>query len=70
MAVVQMLYLPDQLVISVEDNGIGIQQANSDGTNEGIGIKNVTSRANYIGGRLDISSNKEGTCTNIDIPYD
>lgn len=54
-----------QIILRIEDNGIGITQTNG----EGRGIKNVKNRAESLGGSLtflDISPH--GTCSEIRVP--
>ena len=51
--------------ITVEDNGIGF----SGSTSNGIGMNSIKSRLEYLGGSLDIDSNKnEGTAVYVEIP--
>jgi signal transduction histidine kinase len=64
-ATIQMIDYSDQLEIMAEDNGKGM--ANQ--ANDGIGIKNIQSRVNYLGGTLKIDSGKGGTTIMINIPY-
>ena len=68
-ATVQMVFQPESLVVTVEDNGNGFQTQNSGNPAPGIGLKNVLFRSNYIGATLDISSDASGTCVIVEIPY-
>jgi len=42
--------------LTIEDNGIGLQTLNSNGTSEGLGLRNVKQRIKAIDGHLDIRS--------------
>ena len=48
-----------------EDNGKGFSNAKSDG----IGLKNIQSRVDYLGGEIKIDSGISGTTIMIQIPY-
>lgn len=48
-----------------EDNGKGF----SEKQNDGIGLKNIYSRVNYLKGKINIDSGKSGTTIMIQIPY-
>ncbi|MBK1441079.1 histidine kinase [Parapedobacter sp. ISTM3] len=64
-ATVQLVETADMLIITVEDNGIGFDDLS---TSAGIGLKNVYSRTQYLGGRCLIDTNKNGTTITIEIP--
>ena len=51
------------LQLTVEDDGVGFE-ANKI-SNQGIGLKNIASRVDYLGGELDIVSNNEGTSVSV-----
>ncbi len=51
--------------ITVEDNGKGFDTDNIKGN--GIGLKNIQSRIDYLHANLDVLSNKKGTSTTIEI---
>ncbi len=51
--------------IIVEDNGKGFDVDNVEGN--GIGLKNIQSRVDYLHGSIDLISNKQGTSTTIEI---
>jgi signal transduction histidine kinase len=53
----------DKLAITVEDNGKGLDKADS----KGFGLKNMRRRAEMLNASLEINS-KNGTTINIDIP--
>jgi signal transduction histidine kinase len=52
----------------VEDNGIGFLKNNKEVN--GIGLKNITLRVNYLNGKMSQESSKKGTLMAIEIPYD
>ena len=67
--------LDDEILMTVEDDGIGLTQAklaemNTDRilTNGGLGLTNMTERIEAWGGKLEINSGKAGTQLNIIIP--
>lgn len=64
-ATVQLVYYNDYLELIVEDNGTGFNAGPSDG----IGLKNVRSRVDYLGGSMNIDSGKMGSTIIITIPY-
>ncbi len=64
-ATIQLIYEDDGLEIMAEDNGIGMVKAATDG----IGMKNIYSRVNYINGKISIDSGKKGTTIIINVPY-
>lgn len=64
-AIVQLLYYEDHLLVSVEDNGIGIK---TEEKNWGIGLKNVNSRVEYMKGELSIDTGPYGTTVIIKVP--
>lgn len=61
-ALVQINFHEEEISISVEDDGKGFD-INS--THEGIGLKNVRSRAKSIQGELDVKSSEKGTFVHI-----
>ncbi|MDF2380889.1 sensor histidine kinase [Nostoc ellipsosporum NOK] len=67
-AIVQLSRAGDQLHITVEDNGIGIDQDKLE-KNEGMGWSNIRNRVNLLNGRVDVDSGKgRGTSVFIEIP--
>ncbi len=68
-AIVQLIFQPETLIATVEDDGSGLRATNSGAPASGIGLKNVSSRSNYIGATLDISSDASGTCVIVEVPY-
>jgi Signal transduction histidine kinase len=65
-ATIQLVETTQELVITVEDNGIGFEGYE---TSSGIGLKNVSSRIQYLGGRYTIDTNQNGTTITIEIPF-
>lgn len=65
-AIIQLVFHEKYLHITVEDNGIGI---NSNVSSEGIGLKNVNSRAKFITAKIFTDFNINGTTFFIEIPY-
>ena len=66
-ASLQLLYMPENLQLIVEDNGVGFHSNPPE--SEGIGIKNIHSRAKYIGAKINIDSSARGTIFMIEIPH-
>ncbi len=66
-AVLQMIYLPDLLYISIEDNGRGFDF--SDKESWGIGLKNINLRTSYLKALLSIESSPGRTLICLEIPY-
>ncbi len=67
-AVVQLVYHPDLLNVTVEDNGQGFTKKTT-ASDSGIGLKNVASRTEWLGGKMAIDSSAIGTTIRLDIPY-
>lgn len=64
---IQLSLISDLLMVTVEDNGVGFNVGIVETTN-GIGINNVISRIEYLGGKVSIQSeNNKGTTVNIEI---
>jgi signal transduction histidine kinase len=67
-ATVQLVKHPSYINITVEDNGQGFDVKTQ--TGDGIGLKNVMSRIQYLKGSINIDSEAgQGTSIMIDIPY-
>jgi signal transduction histidine kinase len=64
-ATIQLIYYDNQLEIMTEDNGKGMIQNETDG----IGLKNIQSRVNYLNGDIRIDSGHAGTTIMIQFPY-
>ena len=68
-AAVQLLYYEDHLSVIVEDDGLGDQVTKNSGTSVGLGLKNCSLRAEYIGASLRREVMGAGTLVVIDVPY-
>ncbi len=68
-AAVQLLYKDDRLTITVEDDGLGNQIVTKATKLTGIGLKNSSFRAEYIGATLWRDVSEAGTLVVLDIPY-
>ena len=68
-AAVQLLYHDDHLTITVDDDGIGSRAVKTGGGNAGIGLKNSSLRAEYIGANLWCEVSEGGTLIVLDVPY-
>ncbi|MFP2996232.1 sensor histidine kinase [Spongiivirga sp. MCCC 1A20706] len=66
-ALVQLNHRDDHLHLTVEDNGKGF---NIDEKAEGMGLKNIRSRADFLKADLDISSGKNGTTFGLVVELD
>ncbi|MER0438403.1 sensor histidine kinase [Emticicia sp. W12TSBA100-4] len=64
-AIIQLIYYQETLQILVEDDGIGIK---SDKNNWGSGLKNINSRVEFLGAKLNIDSSPKGTTVTIEVP--
>ncbi len=66
-ALVQLIYQDHKLMITVEDDGRGFDTSTVD-LSTGIGLSNIKSRVNYLGGILDIQSTPgKGSTFNIEL---
>ncbi|MDA3615526.1 sensor histidine kinase [Polluticaenibacter yanchengensis] len=66
-ALVQIQFINQDIIITVEDNGIGVP-ANILATSKGIGLQNIKSRVENINGSFSIQSKvNAGTSINIEI---
>lgn len=68
LAVLQLLYQPHSLVLSVEDDGIGDRSPTNPPEKSGIGLKNLTSRCQYLSARLTYQADAHGTLVLVEIP--
>lgn len=65
-ALVQLAYIGDCLSVTVEDNGIGMQEPVHN-SKTGMGIKTIQERVRQMGGKFDISSSiNNGTSINLE----
>lgn len=63
---IQLWAEQNNLMLSVEDDGIGMQSTDS----TGIGMRNMQYRTNYFGGTMHIDTNTKGTTVIISIPLE
>jgi|GEM_PF-1924402 len=68
-AAVQLLYYYDHLSITVEDDGLGSRAVKTSDKKEGIGLKNSSLRAEYIGAKLWREASESGTLIVLDVSY-
>ena len=66
---VQLLYHPDRLTITVEDDGLGKRAVSSMNKWMEIGLKNSNLRAEYIGATLWLDASEGGTLVVLDVPF-
>jgi signal transduction histidine kinase len=66
-ALIQLIYQADSLIVTVEDNGTGIKKSQAA---EGIGLRSVRLRADYIQAQLKIESDDKGTLIMLEVPYE
>ena len=67
---VQLLGQPTELTVLIEDNGIGFDLPEAMARPDaGIGLRNLYSREEYLGGRLDIDARPgRGTIVTLEVP--
>lgn len=69
---VTIMYLPDEILLKIEDDGIGFEQNNlfgKDVSRKGIGTHNMYYRASLIGGRFHLQSQPgKGTVARLTLP--
>ena len=58
----------DHLLVAIHDNGVGFTQ---DHSSSGMGLKNMTTRAEMLGGRLTVFSEpQQGTQIQLELPVE
>ena len=62
---VQLSSRDDTVQLTIEDNGKGYDT--NAAQKEGIGLKNIKSRVDYLNASIDVIANKQGTSTTIEI---
>jgi signal transduction histidine kinase len=65
-AFIQLIYQERSLVVTVEDNGTGIKKTKS----EGIGLRSIRLRSEYLHAQLKIESDDKGTLIILEVPYE
>ncbi|HTH54683.1 MAG TPA: 7TM diverse intracellular signaling domain-containing protein [Cyclobacteriaceae bacterium] len=65
-AFIQLIYQERSLVVTVEDNGMGMKQP---ALKDGIGLRSIRSRAEYMQATLKIESDDKGTLIILEVPY-
>lgn len=67
---IQLIRYPDYINLSAEDNGEGFDYDNELQAKKGIGLGNILSRVDYMGGKINVDTAPgRGTTVIIDIPY-
>lgn len=64
-ATIQLVYFDSHLEVVAEDNGVGFSEHIADG----IGLRNIRSRVQYLEGNINIDSNSHGTTIVIQVPF-
>lgn len=68
-AALQLMYQDENLTITLDDDGLGSHAIKTYEDNAGIGLKNSSLRADYIGARLWREASQGGTLVVLDVPY-
>jgi signal transduction histidine kinase len=66
-ALIQLIYQKNSLVVTVEDNGTGIEKST---LKKGIGLRSIRLRSEYIQAQLNIESDDKGTLVILEVPYE
>jgi signal transduction histidine kinase len=64
-ATIALVYEDTSLHLTSKDNGKGFPAERKDG----IGLKNIRSRVNFLNGSMDIKTGSQGTVMSIRLPY-
>lgn len=67
LATIQLLLTDDEIIVMLEDNGIG---GSTTSFTKGIGMKNIHSRTDFLHGKINIDDSAEGTSIIIEIPLE
>lgn len=68
---IQLLCLDDQLLLTVEDDGKGFEQAENGKNKGGLGMQSIEDRATYLNGKLTFDSVLgKGTTVNLSVPLE
>lgn len=65
-ATIQVIRHPNYVYVSIEDDGVGFFNQGENLEPSGLGLKNMANRVAYLGGKIDIESNK-GSIITIEI---
>lgn len=68
-ATIQLIYHHDFLQLMVEDDGCGFDTTNKSFHLNGIGLKNIQARVDYINGKVYFDNGSEGSTITCNIPY-
>lgn len=63
----QLIETDNSIQLIVEDNGIGMEE---NAASNGIGLRNIRYRTDYLKGKMNIDANKNGTTFIIEFPKD
>jgi signal transduction histidine kinase len=66
--VVQLIFHPDSLYASVEDDGVGLPPILPGQTRSGLGLRNTALRIQYLGATFTSETGASGTLMAIDVP--
>lgn len=59
----------DNFMITIEDNGKGFEK-DIEKTSKSMGLRNLKNRVNYLKGKMEVSSDNQGTTVNIELNID
>lgn len=59
----------ERICLEVTDNGTGIERARAHDS-DGVGLESMRTRARELGGRVDISTESDGTLVRFEVPVD
>ncbi|MCJ7932692.1 MAG: sensor histidine kinase [Chryseobacterium sp.] len=59
----------ENFMITIEDNGKGFEK-NIEQTTKSMGLRNLKNRVNYLKGKMEVSSDSQGTNINIELTID
>ncbi|HEV7347415.1 sensor histidine kinase [Telluribacter sp.] len=62
---VQLIFYPENVTLLVEDNGRGYPKGKQ---SSGIGLRNIRSRVDYLGGQLWVDTGERGTTVTLEVP--
>ena len=68
-ATIQLIYHDDFLQLMVEDDGSGFKTTSAVLNVDGIGLKNIQARIDYINGKIYFDSGSQGSTITCNVPY-